>query len=70
MAAEDYLPFDFCEDDIDFFVTCKNCNKPALSWEEVRGRYNRKKWVLVDGAGDIHDCRGAASAEEFPVVRT
>lgn len=72
MAAEDWLPdcFDpYDEDEYgDGAVTCKFCGEDGLMWEEARGLHNRKRWVLVDERGDIHDCPkrpGAAPSDEF-----
>ncbi len=49
-------------------IRCKYCRKRDLLWQEGRGEHNRKKWVLVDENGDIHDCRKAVSVDDFPVV--
>jgi len=64
MAAEDYISDFF--DDYENEVECKFCGIGPLQWEECRGAHNRKKWVLIDEDGNIHDCRGAATSDEFP----
>lgn len=48
-------------------IVCKFCDTPYLQWKETRGEHNRKKWALVDAAGNIHDCRNQAKLIDFPV---
>lgn len=53
-------------------VRCKHCRERDLFWEEARGDHNRKKRVLVDEDGNMHDCpafrKPVASDEDFPAV--
>jgi hypothetical protein len=50
-------------------VCCKFCGYGPFEWQEARGEKNRKRWVLVDVAGNIHDCRSVAGPDEFPLIR-
>ena len=57
MAAEDYFdPYDFDEDDEDGIV-CKYCGESQLEWQQVRDQHNRKRWILIDTDGNVHDCK-------------
>lgn len=49
-------------------VRCRYCCERGLRWEETRGNMNRKKWVLVDEDGSIHDCRKPPKLTAFPLV--
>lgn len=49
-------------------VRCKFCKEHWLYWEEVRGEHNRKKWVLLDEDGNIHDCRRPVKPSDFPLT--
>lgn len=49
---------------------CKFCRAGPLEWQEARTNPgNRKKWVLIDPHGAIHDCRRAAAPSDFPLVQ-
>ena len=55
MAAEDYLPDEFSEEDVDDFLTvsCKYCHKRGLVWRTISGSYR-----LVDSdTGSHHTCK-------------
>lgn len=51
-------------------VRCKLCGVRGLIWEEARGEHNRKKYVLTDEDGNIHDCRNpvVAPLSDFPIT--
>lgn len=66
--ADDYDWGDLYDGDEEREVRCKFCRKRDLFWQEGRGEHNRKKWVLVDEYGDIHDCRKPVKLSDFPVV--
>lgn len=65
--AEDEGYDGFDEDDL-HEVRCKYCRERGLYWEEARGEHNRKKWVLVDEDGNIHDCRKPVKLTAFPLT--
>lgn len=59
MAAEDWLPFDYYDEDYDEGVTCKYCGEPELEWVKLKGR-----WTLVNSDGDIHRCKKQRSTPQ------
>ena len=72
MAAEDYLYYDFYDDEDcgeEGTITCKRCGADGLHWERARGEHNEIRWVLMEEDDSIHVCpdAGAAKADEFPI---
>lgn len=58
MAAEDWLPYDYWdEDDYPHETGCVYCGFEPLFWD-WQGR-----WVLIDTHGERHDCRRAGPDE-------
>jgi len=57
MTAEDWIPFDWTEeewhrDDTSNPITCKYCNETGLHWEKTE-----KGWRLFEDEGQMHSCR-------------
>jgi hypothetical protein len=70
VVAEDYIdlldPFEIQNED---GIECKYCGVDHLEWREGRGSRNNKIWQLVDGRGEIHNCRRAvADVNDFPIL--
>src|ERR1700749_5309960 len=61
MAAEDYIDFDFFDDEDD--IMCKFCGAYPLEW----GHGTNLNWVLFNFDGTRHVCNNVASATEFPI---
>lgn len=57
MAAEDWLPHDYWDEDEPHEVSCVYCNFYPLFWDWQR------RWVLIDTHGRRHDCRRAGPDE-------
>lgn len=63
MAAEDYLPFDFYDDDdydddedSYYGIACKYCGRKGFHWELLPEGYR-----LVGSTGLIHNCKARSA---------